>query len=140
MSTVLFVDDDPVVIEIYRRKLLQAGFTVETAMDGVTALGRVTALKPDLVVLDIMMPKFSGLDVLKYLRAHPTFKELPVIVLSNMFFGSEQREAAAAGATRILPKAGCTPASLIATILEVLGQGGAAEASSGEGPGQPPAQ
>lgn len=133
MSKVLFVDDDPVVIDIYRRKLQQAGFTVETATDGVAALGRLKSINPDVVVLDIMMPKFSGLDVLKYLRGQPGFQTLPVIVMSNMFFGSEQREAAGAGANRVLPKAGCTPAALIAAIREVLGQ-----PPSGETPGETP--
>jgi CheY-like chemotaxis protein len=124
MKKVLFVDDDPVVVSIYRRKLEQAGYAVETAPDGLDAMKLANSLRPDVIILDIMMPKFSGLDVLRYLRAQPGLKEMRVVVLSNMFFGGEQREAAGAGADKVLPKVGCTPALLIDTIREVLGETG----------------
>ena len=64
MSKLLLVDDDPVIAEIYRRKLAQQNFQVEVAPDGLAAMKVLPEFKPEIVVLDIMMPKFSGLEVL----------------------------------------------------------------------------
>jgi CheY-like chemotaxis protein len=120
MKTILFVDDDAVVVEAYRKKLLEADFHVETASDGLAALKMLHATQPDVVVLDMMMPKFSGLEVLKYIRSTPALNNVRVIVLSNMQFGGEQREAAAGEAHKTLAKSECTPTILIDAINEVL--------------------
>jgi CheY-like chemotaxis protein len=130
MRKVLFVDDDQVVLGLYRKRLELAGFAVEVASDGLSAMKLANTFRPDVMVLDIMMPKFSGLDVLSYLRGQTAFKALPVIVLSNMFVGGEQRQAAAAGANKVLPKITCTASQLVASIYEVLGE---------QPPGEPPA-
>lgn len=122
MKKVLFVDDDQLVLELYRKRLEIAGFAVEVASDGLAAMRMANTFKPDVMVLDIMMPKFSGLDVLRYLRGQTAFKDLPVIVLSNMFVGGEQREAAAAGANRVLQKVTCTASELMAAIYDLLGE------------------
>ena len=74
MKTILFVDDDAVIVQVYRARLLREGFDVEVAQDGLTAMKLLMAEKPDLVVLDLMMPKFSGADVLKFIRAEPALK------------------------------------------------------------------
>jgi CheY-like chemotaxis protein len=72
------------------------------------------------MVLDLMMPKMSGTDVLKFMQTQPELAKLPVIVLSNAYMDSLSREAAAAGAQKALLKASCTPAQLAAEIQEVL--------------------
>ena len=83
MKTILFVEDDAVIVQAYRMGLERAGFRVEVAEDGLAAMKILLLLKPNLVLLDLMMPKFSGTDVLKYIRSTPALKSTPVIILSN---------------------------------------------------------
>jgi len=119
MKRILFVDDDPLVLRLYRDGLRLRGFEVEGAEDGLAAAKLLQQAKPDAMVLDLMMPKLSGIAVLKYVRAQPNLAKLPVVVLSNAYTTDLAREAAAAGADKGLLKAGCTPAAL-ADILKGL--------------------
>lgn len=82
MTSVLVVDDDPDVCELVRYKLEQSGFDVRRASDGDQALSEVEAEVPDLVLLDIMMPGMSGLEVLERWRANEATEKLPVIMLT----------------------------------------------------------
>ena len=121
MKKILLVDDDPVVAEAYRKTLLEAGFQVDIASDGLVAMKKLLdSTPPDVVVLDVMMPKFSGLEVLKFLQSQATLKKVRVIILSNMLFGGEVRKAAATEADKTLTKSDCTPAILLAAVNEVL--------------------
>jgi len=137
MKRILLVDDDPVFRELYQKKLLQAGFLVDLASDGLAAMKMLHAAPPDLLLLDVMMPKFSGLEVLKYVRSEPALENVRVIVLSNMFFGAEQLRAATTEADKALAKTECTPAILLAAVKEVLAT--ARDKSASQSPGQPPA-
>ena len=120
MITVFLVEDDTVVIQVYRAKLLREGFGVEVAEDGLVAVKMLAAVKPDVVVLDLMMPKLNGVDVLKYIRATPALKETPVIILSNAHMTKLAQEAAAIGAERAMLKSSCTPRQLIDVINDLL--------------------
>ena len=82
MTSVLVVDDDPDVCDLVRYKLEQSGFDVRRASDGDQALREVDAQVPDLVLLDIMMPGMSGLEVLERWRANGATEKLPVIMLT----------------------------------------------------------
>jgi DNA-binding response OmpR family regulator len=79
---VVVADDDPDIVDILTFNLESAGYEVESAADGAAALELVTASRPDLVVLDIMMPKMDGLEVLAALKAEPSTKEIPVVMLT----------------------------------------------------------
>lgn len=120
MTKILMVDDDPVVLRIYQRGLEQRGLTVETATDGLGAVRALRQSRPDAVVLDLMMPNFSGVEVLKFIRADPKLGDLPVIVLSNAYMNDLASQAAAIGAQRGLLKVGCNPGLLADCIREVL--------------------
>jgi two-component system OmpR family response regulator len=122
MTNVLLVDDDQLILQIYGKGLRQRGFEVQTASDGLEAMKCLRSRKPDLIVLDLMMPKFSGEEVLKFIRTQPGLKEVPVVFLSNSYFGDSDREAVAAGARKALLKVRCTPAILAATIHELLSE------------------
>lgn len=119
MKKVLFVDDDAVILQIYRPKLEQF-FLFDMAPDGLEALKKLHSFKPDVVVLDIMMPKFDGIEVLEYIRSNPALKNLRVVVLSNMFIGAEQRQAAADKADLALLKSSCSPEQLVEAINQIL--------------------
>ncbi len=119
MKKILFVDDDALVARIYSEKLAEAGFEVVVAQDGVAAMKRVTEFKPDLVVLDLLMPKLTGADVLKYIREHPTLKSTRVVVFSNSYLAALLDQVGQTDAEYSLPKS-ATPALLIETIHKVL--------------------
>ena len=120
MTTIFFVEDDTVVVQVYRAKLVREGFAVEVAEDGLVAVKMLAAVKPDVVVLDLMMPKLNGVDVLKYIRSTAALKETPVIILSNAHMTRLAQEAAAIGVERSLLKSSCTPSKLIDVINDLL--------------------
>ena len=82
MAKILLVDDDTLLVRMYQKKLQNDGFIVAIADDGVTALKKVPEFKPDLIVLDIMMPKMNGLQVLTKLKEQKTTEKIPVILLT----------------------------------------------------------
>jgi DNA-binding response OmpR family regulator len=82
MTSVLVVDDDPDVCDLVTYKLEQSGFEVRRAADGDGALREVARRVPDLVLLDIMMPGISGLEVLERWRADPATAAIPVVMLT----------------------------------------------------------
>ena len=98
MKTIFLVEDDPVVVKVYAAKFQREGFRVELAEDGLVAMKKLLQVKPDIIVLDLMMPKLNGVDVLKYIRATPELKKTPVIILSNAHMTSLAQEAAEVGA------------------------------------------
>jgi CheY-like chemotaxis protein len=120
MKTIFLIDDDPVVVKVYGAKFQREGFHVEVAEDGLIALKMLSTVKPDIVVLDLMMPKLNGVDVLKYIRSNPALKAIPVIILSNAHMTSLAQEAAAIGAEKALLKSSCTPGRLLEVINNLL--------------------
>jgi CheY-like chemotaxis protein len=81
---VLVVEDDPFLINAYAMKLEHEGYTVEMANDGQQALASVKEVRPDLIILDLIMPVMDGFTTLERLKADPGTKDIPVIVASNL--------------------------------------------------------
>lgn len=117
---VLLVDDDAVIAHVYRAKLFEAGYTVDVAEDGLVALRMLNAHPPDLVVLDVMMPKFNGLEVLAFIRSRPNLSAIKVIVLSNFYFDGNDRRVVLTKADCGLVKSSCTPKKLIEAVAGLL--------------------
>ena len=82
MRRVLVVDDDPMIHKLLRRLLQARGYTVEDAYDGEEALGIIARERPDLLVLDLMMPKLSGIEVCQRLKTNPETKGITILILS----------------------------------------------------------
>ncbi len=120
MHKILIIEDDQLVANIYRNKFVLENFEVETAPDGESGLDLLNSFRPDAVVLDLMLPKMSGLDLLHHLRGKPEFKHLPVIVFSNTYLTNMVQEAWKAGATKCLSKANCTPKQVLSVIKGLL--------------------
>src|SRR5437879_9303655 len=80
---VVLVEDDPSLLEMYRLKLELDGYRVNTALDGDEGLKKAGDLAPDIIVLDIRLPKMDGLEVLRKLRSQEKTRDIPVIILSN---------------------------------------------------------
>ncbi len=131
---VLIVEDDIIVSNIYRNKLANEGYDVKIAQDGELGKQMVGSFKPDLVLLDLMMPRVNGIEVLKHIRGNRDTKDLPVVVLSNSYLPSMIQEAWSAGASRCLSKSECNPRQLGDVIEKVFKEFGARSA-----PPPPPA-
>lgn len=102
---VLIADDEPEVVDLVRMMLeLEGGYTVLSAADGIETLNCVRTNRPDLILLDVRMPKISGLAVLDRLRADPATADIPVIMLSVVTTYPDVRMALQRGATAYLAK------------------------------------
>ncbi len=84
VKTLLIVEDDDVLLRTLYLVFHKSGFTIATATDGDTALKMTQRLKPDIILLDLLLPKMNGFDFLKNLKANPELENIPVIVLSNL--------------------------------------------------------
>jgi CheY-like chemotaxis protein len=101
---ILVADDEPEVVDLVRIVLDQEGYVVLSAGDGDKALTTIQTERPDLVLLDVRMPKMSGLTVLRYLREDPELATIPVIMLSVVTSYPEVRSALQRGAVAYLSK------------------------------------
>ncbi len=120
IKTILFVENDPVALQMYNNRLEREGFHLETAQDGLEALKILSQLTPDLVVLDMILPKLGGGDVLKFMRADTRLKSLPVIIFSNAPLTELPQGLEQAGPTRHLLKSDCTFPMLLQSIGDFL--------------------
>lgn len=127
MKNILFVEDDANIVEIFREGLLQAGFRVLIAEDGIAAMKVLHQAKPDLIILDLLIPRFNGVEVLKFIRTTPALKQAKVIIFSNVSrIADIALEAERIGADVFLPKLTCTPEQLINAVNTLLSDGIAA--------------
>ena len=109
---VLFVEDDPAVAQMYKLKLELDGYQVEVAPDGEVALTMARSEPPDIIFLDIRLPKLGGLEVLEALRADPKTQAVPVVILSSHSEKDLVERGARLGALDHLIKSKTTPAKL----------------------------
>jgi CheY-like chemotaxis protein len=120
MKKVLIVEDDPVAGLAFRRSLEKQGFATEVATDGVKGLERLAEFCPDALLLDLMLPRITGIAVLRKLRMDPKFQDLPVIVVTNALVPAFADQAAAAGADRVVDKCQVTPVAVAELIYALL--------------------
>ena len=109
---VLFVEDDPSVSQMYKLKLELDGYSVTVAEDGETALSLAPDMQPDIVFLDIRLPKLDGLTVLERLRQDSRTRSIPVVILSNYSERELVERGLKLGALEYLVKSQTTPARL----------------------------
>lgn len=119
---IIVVEDDLAMREIVVHKLASKGFDVKEAENGMKGLELIEAEKPDLVLLDLMMPEMDGFGVLETLRKHKDKKVAgtPVIVLSNLWSNEDILKAKSFGVVDFLVKAYFTPEDIFAKINDVL--------------------
>src|ERR1051326_3816092 len=139
MKKMLIIEDDHIVGSIYLLKFQVEGFQVELAGDGESGLAATLKSKPDIVILDLMLPKLNGVEVLKKLRADPATQDLPVLVFSNAYMSSLVQEAWKAGANHCMIKANCTPRQLVDIVNKTMGAGRPAHATPAAKPPIEPA-
>jgi len=119
-ATILLVDDDLLFQRTYRAHLTDEGYDVRLASDGEQALEQMQASPPDLVLLDLLLPRTSGYDVLERMRANPALAKIPVIVLSNRGEPEDLKRGAELGATDYFVKFNARPKEVLWKIRQVL--------------------
>lgn len=113
---ILYIEDEPFFASTISGQLVEAGYEVESAVDGETGLEMVKSMHPDLVLLDITLPKMDGKEVLRRLKDDDTTKDIPVIILSNLSALEDEREAAALGAHAFFVKALSLPSEIVDVV------------------------
>lgn len=116
---VLLVEDDEAIAELYRARLLQDGFRVSIARDGEEGLRLATSLRPDLIYLDLRLPKLGGLEVLRELRKSPAGASVPVVILTNYEEPELGTVGPSLGVEYILLKAETTPSKLASLTAQL---------------------
>ena len=115
-GSILIVDDTEFYRKVYMTKLLSAGFLTRVATNGIEALKSMVTQRPDLILLDLVMPEMDGFKVLQAVRASPALHKIPVIVFSSKGAAEEIQKALQAGANDFLIKATTTPNKVIEKI------------------------
>ena len=83
-NKILLIEDDPMIVRMYQRKFEKEGFQVTLAFNGEEGIEALKKEKPDIILLDIMMPKMNGIETLKAVKADPNLKDIPIVMLTNL--------------------------------------------------------
>ncbi|MCH8748928.1 response regulator [Patescibacteria group bacterium] len=122
-TKILLVEDDQLLVRLYKKKLTKEGFAVVVARDGSDGLVKAKNDPPDMILLDLMMPKTNGFEMLAALQSSPQLKNIPVMVLTNVSAETDEQRARGLGATDYLVKADNPPDMVVERIKELLEQG-----------------
>ncbi len=121
MHRILIVEDDVNLLNLYQEVLGNEGYTVDRAEDGREALQQLEAHKPDLVILDLMLPYIDGFEVLRQIKQSPVTKDTQVIVFTNLDSEIQKEKVLKLGANKFLIKVGNDPSELINEVKDSLG-------------------
>lgn len=119
---ILVVDDEANVVEVLTKKFQAEGFLVDAAYNGEEALQKIQESKPDLILLDIIMPKLDGISVMQRLKASDDTKDIPIIILTNLYDDKKVSEVLKAGNTDYLVKVEHPVNEVIERVKEKLVQ------------------
>jgi DNA-binding response OmpR family regulator len=117
---IFLVEDDQFLSDMYRTKFELSGYEVPHAEDGDSALRMIRETKPNLILLDIVIPKKSGFDVLKEIKSDPETKSIPVVLLTNLSQKDDVDKGFELGAEDYVIKAHFTPAEVVGKVEKVL--------------------
>jgi CheY-like chemotaxis protein len=120
MAKILIIEDDPLMSRMYQKIFLFENYEVELAGDGEAGLEKAIKTLPTIILLDIMMPKMNGLEVLDKLKLDPTTKKIPVIMLTNLAGTQDAEAALSKGAVKYIIKSEHEPKEIVDMIKEVL--------------------
>ena len=120
MKKILLAEDDPFIIDIYTTKLKQAGLEVEVVSEGDEVLEKIKQYKPDLLLLDIVLPTMNGWEILRAIRESDDLKDQPIVILSNLYQKDEVEKGLKLGALKYLIKAHYTPSEVVEEVKKIL--------------------
>ncbi len=121
MKKILLIEDDPLLIDIYTTKLQQSGFEVQTVEEGEKAVTAIQQERPDIVLLDIVLPHVDGWEILQQVQASEELKRIPIVILSNLGQKEEIEKGLRLGAVRYLIKAHYTPSQVVEEVVKLIG-------------------
>lgn len=117
-KNILLIEDDPVIIRMYSTKLTNSGYIVKEAANGEEAINILGSYKPDIVLLDLMLPKIDGFGFLQ--QANQQLAGIPVVILTNLSQDTDKTRAKELGAVDFLVKADITPQDVVNTIQKYI--------------------
>jgi CheY-like chemotaxis protein len=117
-QSILYIEDDLVVLTAYRDRLQRAGFDVESSVDGLEAMRILSRRMFDLILLDLMLPRFGGAEVLKAVRGNPRLQSIPIVIFSSNLESAQ--ESVLGLADRSLLKGNCSFGIMLQTIQDLL--------------------
>lgn len=117
---ILLVEDDPMISTMYQTKFSMEGYTIEVASDGAMGLEKAKEMVPDVILLDIILPKLDGFAVLKEIKADASTKKVPVILLTNLGQDDDVRRGKELGANDYFIKSNHTPAEIVAKVKTII--------------------
>lgn len=120
MKKILFIEDEPALQNALSSTFEAEGYMLFSALDGEIGLQTVKREKPDLILLDLILPKISGFEILKKLKENPETKEIPVIVLTNLEGSRDIERALGLGATTYLVKTNYKLEEIVEKIKDLL--------------------
>lgn len=120
MAKILFVEDDPLIVKIYTTRLVADGYQVLSSDNGEDGLKLAEAELPDVIILDVMMPKMDGFGVLTRIRQNDKMKKTPVLLYSNLAQEDEIKRAMELGATEFIIKANLSPTEMVNKIKQYI--------------------
>jgi len=119
-KTILIIEDDKFLRELIARKLLEEDYEISEAIDGEEGIKKIKEEKPDLVLLDLILPGIDGFEVLLRMKEDPILAQIPVIILSNLGQKDDVERGLKLGAVDYLIKAHFTPGEIIEKIKNAL--------------------
>ena len=119
-KTVLVVEDDNFLIKAYEAHLAKAGFHVRTALDGVEAVESLKKVMPGIILLDLVMPRMDGFDVLEEMQKKSEWKKIPIVVLSNLGQESDRDRSLKLGAVEYIVKSDFSLQEIVGLINKHL--------------------
>lgn len=122
MKKILLVEDEEIIIDLLQRKLSQEGYALKIARNGEEGLAVMKKEKPDLVLLDIVMPKLNGFEVMEEMQKDDCLKKIPVVIISNSGQAVELDRAKELGAKDWLIKTEFDPQEVIEKVVRQIGR------------------
>lgn len=118
---ILIVEDDPSLSKMYAAKFEKEGFVVEVSHDGAAGLAKTAEFSPDVILLDMMLPKYTGIEFMEQMKQHSGIRQIPIICLTNLTEKKEAERARELGAKEYLAKAMHTPEEIVEIVRKNMG-------------------
>ena len=122
MPNILIVEDEGIIIDLLKKKLEKEGYEVEVARDGEEGLRKMREIWPDLILLDLEMPKISGLGLMEEINKNPSLKRIPIIVMSEAGDSFELKRARELGAKDFIIKIEFDLPQIINKVIQQIGR------------------
>ena len=116
----LIVEDDYFLLKMYKKKFENEGYEVFVAVDGKQGIEKAAEIMPDMILMDIMMPKLNGLDALDLLKKDEKTKNIPVVILTNLSTSDDADTALNKGAVKYIIKSDFTPSEVVKEVEEIV--------------------